>query len=83
MRIGARLRASSLSSRILVGLIAGIVTGLFIGERAAVLQAGMVFIGDRLAFAIPAFAAINVVLAGAWLGVAMLLNRELRRKSGT
>ena len=38
MTIGARLRASSLSSRILVGLIAGIVTGLFIGERAAVLQ---------------------------------------------
>ena len=38
MTIAARLRASSLSSRILVGLVAGIVTGLFIGERAAALQ---------------------------------------------
>jgi len=36
--IGARLRASSLSSRILVGLVAGIATGLFVGERAAALQ---------------------------------------------
>ena len=38
MTIGARLRASSLSSRILVGLVAGIAHGLFIGERAAALQ---------------------------------------------
>jgi AAA family ATP:ADP antiporter len=45
-----------------------------------VIQAGIVFAGERLMFAVPAFAAINVVLAVAWLGVAMLLNVELKRK---
>jgi ATP:ADP antiporter, AAA family len=45
-----------------------------------VIQAGIVFAGERLVFAVPAFAAINVVLAGAWLGVAMLLNTQLNRK---
>jgi AAA family ATP:ADP antiporter len=41
-----------------------------------VVQAGLVFAGERLAFAVPAFAALNVVLAGAWLCVVFLLNRE-------
>lgn len=45
-----------------------------------VVQAGIVFAGERLVFAVPAFAAINVILAGAWLGVAMLLNTQLKRK---
>jgi AAA family ATP:ADP antiporter len=53
----------------------------FFVRAGDVLQAGLVFIGERLAFAVPAFAAVNVVLAGVWLGVAVLLNRELRRKS--
>ena len=41
--------------------------------------AGLVFTGERLAFAVPAFASINVVLAGAWLGVVVLLNRQMRQ----
>jgi hypothetical protein len=40
-----------------------------------VLQAGVVFAGERLAFAVPAFAAVNVVLAGGWLLVLMRLTR--------
>jgi AAA family ATP:ADP antiporter len=39
---------------------------------------GLVFAGERLAFAISAFASINVLLCGAWLGIAVLLNRSLR-----
>jgi AAA family ATP:ADP antiporter len=39
---------------------------------------GLVFAGERLAFAISTFASINVLLCGAWLGVALLLNRRLR-----
>ena len=49
------------------------------GRRRA--SGGLVFVGERLALAVPAFAAINVVLAGAWLGVVALLNVALRRKS--
>ena len=51
--------------------------------RAAgdVVQAGLVFIGERLALAVPAFALINVVLVGGWLGVVTLLNRQLRVKA--
>ena len=46
-----------------------------------VIQAGVVFVGERLALAVPAFAAVNVVLAGAWIGVVVLLNHALRRKA--
>jgi AAA family ATP:ADP antiporter len=46
-----------------------------------VLSAGVVFVGERLAMAVPAFAAVNVALAGAWLGVAAMLNLNLRRKA--
>jgi ATP:ADP antiporter, AAA family len=53
----------------------------FFVRAGDVLQAGIVFAGERLAFAVPVFAGINVVLAGAWLGIVVLLNRELRRKS--
>ncbi len=45
-----------------------------------VIQAGIVFAGERLAFAVPAFASINVALAGAWLGVVVLLNRQIKKK---
>jgi AAA family ATP:ADP antiporter len=55
----------------------------FFVRTGDVVQAGLVFVGERLAFAVPAFAAINVVLAGAWLGIVVLLNREMRLKSGT
>jgi ATP:ADP antiporter, AAA family len=53
----------------------------FFVRAGDVLQAALVFAGERLAFAVPAFAAINVVLAGAWLGVVALLNTELRAKA--
>jgi ATP:ADP antiporter, AAA family len=53
----------------------------FFMRAGDVLQAAMVFIGERLAFAVPAFAAVNIVLASAWLGVVVLLNRQLRAKA--
>ena len=53
----------------------------FFVRTGDVLQAGIVFTGERLAFAVPAFAAVNVVLTIVWLAVAVLLNRELRKKS--
>ena len=51
----------------------------FFVRAGDVIQAGLVFTGERLAFAAPAFAGINVALAGVWLGVVVLLNRQMRR----
>jgi AAA family ATP:ADP antiporter len=53
----------------------------FFVRTGDVMQAGLVFAGEKLALTIPAFAGINVVLAGAWLGIVVLLNQQLRRKS--
>jgi ATP:ADP antiporter, AAA family len=53
----------------------------FFVRAGDVIQAGLVFIGERMSFAVPAFAAVNVVLAGAWLGVVALLNTQLRAKA--
>jgi len=53
----------------------------FFVRMGDVIQAGVVFVGERLAFAVPAFAAVNVVLVGLWLAVAGLLNTDLRRKA--
>jgi AAA family ATP:ADP antiporter len=39
-----------------------------------VVQAGIVYTGERLLLTVPAFAAINLVLVGAWLAVVGLLN---------
>lgn len=39
----------------------------FFVRAGDVTQAGIVFIGERLALSVPAFAAINVALAGSWL----------------
>jgi AAA family ATP:ADP antiporter len=51
-------------------------------QRAGdVLQAGVVFFGERAALAVPGFAAINVVLTGAWLAVVVGLNRRLRKQA--
>jgi ATP:ADP antiporter, AAA family len=50
----------------------------FFMRAGDVVQAGIVFAGERLAFTVPAFASLNVVLAGAWLGVVVLLNRQMR-----
>ena len=53
----------------------------FFMRAGDVIQAGVVFVGERLAFAVPAFAALNVVLVGLWLLVAGAINVELRRKA--
>ncbi len=53
----------------------------FFMRAGDVIQAAVVFTGERLAFSVPGFAAINVVLVGAWLGVAGLLRVALRRKA--
>jgi AAA family ATP:ADP antiporter len=53
----------------------------FFVRAGDVIQAGLVFVGERLSFAVPAFAAVNVVLAGAWLGVVAMLNTQLRVKA--
>jgi ATP:ADP antiporter, AAA family len=52
----------------------------FFVRAGDVLQAGIVFVGERLALAVPAFATINLVLAGLWLGVTVLLNRQIAAK---
>jgi len=46
-----------------------------------VVQAGVVFARERLAFTVPGFAALNVVLVGAWLAVVAMINLDLRRKA--
>ena len=53
----------------------------FFVRAGDVLQAGLVFAGERLALTVPAFAGINVVLAAGWLVIVTLLNRQLRRVS--
>jgi AAA family ATP:ADP antiporter len=53
----------------------------FFVRTGDVIQALIVFAGERLALVVPAFAAINVALVGAWLGVVVLLNRQLRAKA--
>jgi AAA family ATP:ADP antiporter len=53
----------------------------FFVRAGDVVSAGIVFAGERLALAVPAFAAITLALAGAWLGVVALLNVALRRKA--
>jgi AAA family ATP:ADP antiporter len=53
----------------------------FFVRAGDVIQAAVVFVGERLAFGVPAFAAANVVLVAAWLGVAAVLNIALRRKA--
>ena len=53
----------------------------FFVRMGDVIQAGLVFLGERLAFAVPAFAAVSLVLVGGWLGVVTLLNKQLRAKA--
>jgi AAA family ATP:ADP antiporter len=55
----------------------------FFVRAGDLLQAGLVYAGEALALAVPAFATINVVLAGVWLGIVTLLNREMRVKAKT
>ena len=53
----------------------------FFVRAGDVIQAAVVFAGERLVFTVPAFAAVNVALVGAWLTVAALLRLSLRRKA--
>jgi ATP:ADP antiporter, AAA family len=46
-----------------------------------VLQAAIVFVGERAALAVPGFATITLVLAGAWLAVVAGLNVRLRAQA--
>lgn len=51
-------------------------------QRAGdVIQAGVVFAGERAALAVPGFALINIVLTGGWLAVVFGLNRRLRKQA--
>ena len=53
----------------------------FFVRAGDVIQAGIVFGGERLALAVPAFAAVNIVLTGLWLAVVAMLNRQLKAKA--
>jgi AAA family ATP:ADP antiporter len=52
----------------------------FFVRAGDVAQAGLVFAGERLAFTVAAFTAVNVVLAGAWLVVVGLLTTARARR---
>jgi AAA family ATP:ADP antiporter len=53
----------------------------FFVRMGDVIQAGVVFLGERLALAVPTFAAVTLALVAGWLGVVGLLNRQLRAKA--
>jgi AAA family ATP:ADP antiporter len=46
-----------------------------------VLQAGMVYAGTALGFAVQAFAALNLVFTGVWICVAAVLARNYKKQS--
>jgi AAA family ATP:ADP antiporter len=48
----------------------------FFGRTGDALQAGVVFIGTRLAFGTAAFAMVNVLFVGIWLAVVAGIGRE-------
>jgi AAA family ATP:ADP antiporter len=51
----------------------------FFVRAGDVLSAGIVFGGEALAFAVPSFALVNIVLTGMWLGVVAMLNVSIAR----
>jgi ATP:ADP antiporter, AAA family len=53
----------------------------FFVRMGDVLQAALVFAGEQLTLAVPAFVRVNIVLAGIWLGIVVMLNRQLRAKA--
>jgi AAA family ATP:ADP antiporter len=53
----------------------------FFGRTGDALQAVIVFAGTRLAFAVPAFAVVNVVFVGIWLLVCAGIAREHKKIS--
>ena len=54
----------------------------FFMRAGDVLQAGIVFVGERLAFTVPMFAGLNVALALGWIAVVSLLNAAYRKQVG-
>ena len=52
----------------------------FVVRAGDVASAGIVFAGESLAFTVSAFAAVNLVLAGCWLGVVGLLTAAQARR---
>jgi AAA family ATP:ADP antiporter len=55
----------------------------FFMRAGDVLQAGVVFLGEHLAFTVPMFAGLNVVLALAWIAVVAALNPAYRTQLAT
>ena len=53
----------------------------FFVRMGDVLQAGLVYVGERLSLAVPVFARISIVLVGIWFAIVLLLNRQLRLKA--
>jgi AAA family ATP:ADP antiporter len=53
----------------------------FFVRTGDVIQAGVVFMGERLLMTVPAFAAVNVVLVGAWLTVVHMINATTARRT--
>jgi ATP:ADP antiporter, AAA family len=47
-----------------------------------VLQAGVVWSGERVALAVPGFAVVIIVLTGGWLAAVVGLNRRMRAQAG-
>ena len=54
----------------------------FFMRAGDVLQAGIVFVGERLAFTVPTFAVVNMALAFAWIAVVAALNPAYRAQIG-
>jgi AAA family ATP:ADP antiporter len=54
----------------------------FFFRAGDVLQAGIVFVGQQLAFTVPMFAAINLVIALGWIGIVAALNPAYRAQIG-
>ncbi len=85
------LLTSSGPQRLLIGgaailvacvFLSGVIDRVFCVRAGDVLQAGVVFAGEKAALAAPGFAAVNIVLVGAWLAVVGGLNANLRRPGG-
>jgi ATP:ADP antiporter, AAA family len=53
----------------------------FFMRAGDVLQAGVVFGGERLAFTTSSFSILNLVMTGGWLSVVLMLNVLLHRKA--
>jgi len=53
----------------------------FFMRAGDVMQAGVVFGGERLAFTTASFSLVNLVMTGGWLLVVLMLNVLLQRKA--